>query len=157
MFGSSATDGQLPFDALVFDTAGNLYGTTKVGGSGNFGGGPGTVFELTSAGNGIWTETILAILRPQNGQPGGQPLDELIVDTTGNLYGTTSGGGPLGAGTVFELSPSNGGPWILTVLYRFPRGNNSFAGVTSDSVGNLYGTTNQGGTHKLGSVFQISH
>jgi uncharacterized repeat protein (TIGR03803 family) len=95
----NGTDGAIPYAGLIFDAAGNLYGTT-------FGGGPyggaGTVFELTPTAGGGWTETVLHSF---NGGDGANPVAGLIFDAAGNLYGTTTGGGTYGGGTAFELSP----------------------------------------------------
>ena len=94
---------------------------------------------------------------------GAGPSGKLVSDKLGNLYGTTAGGGAYQAGTVFELSPSNGN-WTETVLYNFclnkvrdcPDGYNPVAGPTFDNVGNLYGTTQGGGAYGLGSVFKLT-
>ena len=98
------------------DAAGNVYGTTSIGGvSGN-----GTVFELVKANS--WKETILHYF--QNTSDGATPYAGLISDAAGNLYGGATQGGTGGGGTIFELSPS-GATWTFTVLYgcrdgRFP-------------------------------------
>jgi uncharacterized repeat protein (TIGR03803 family) len=146
--------GANPYAGVVFDRLGNLYGTTWTGGSGAgplcaFGAGCGTVFQLTPSAGG-WTENVLYNF--QNGSDGANP-NGLIIDASGNVYGTTSSW----AGTVFELSPSNGG-WKYSLLYSFtgninggPRGN-----LTMDQAGNLYGTTFQDGSYSSGSVFKLT-
>ena len=108
--------GEFPTPSLIFDAAGNLYGTTCDGGT--FGGG--TVFELTPAGGGTWTEQVLYSFG--NGMDGIYPQAGLIFDAAGNLYGTTYEGGVFGYGTVFELTPAGGGTWTEKVLHSFGNG-----------------------------------
>jgi hypothetical protein len=89
-FGTNPNDGGIPNGGLIFDSGGNMYGTTQYGGP-NF---AGNVFELTPSGNGAWTETIIYnFCSLSNCLDGGVPLAGLISDTSGNLYGTTAGGG----------------------------------------------------------------
>jgi uncharacterized repeat protein (TIGR03803 family) len=146
-------DGSSPRAGLIFDAAGNLYGTTYNGGT-TF---AGTVFELTPTGGGTWTEKVL--LSFGNDVDGSNPQGELIFDGAGNLYATTkNGGGPNDAGTVFELTPGAGGTWTEKVLWSFGTGTDGFnpqAGLTFDGAGNLYGTTNGGGTYNHGTVFEL--
>ena len=156
-----APDGQEPLAGLVFDAAGNLYGTTEQGGNLGFPCGTygcGTVFELTPNGSGGWTETILH--RFGYGTDGLQPLyGSLIFDAAGNLYGTTREGGTYSTGTVFELMPNGDGSWTETVLYSFGNGMDGFypfGSLTFDAAGNLYGTTDAGGTYDLGTVFELT-
>jgi uncharacterized repeat protein (TIGR03803 family) len=149
-------DGGVPESQLVFDAAGNLYGTTEGGGSGSCGlGAPcGVVFELSPTVSGPWTETVIYSFSSES--DGMEPQGPLVRDGHGNLFGTTPIGGSVGnncgypyygCGTVFEISPSTSG-WIKTTLYTFlgaadgaiPRG-----GVVLDSSGNLYGTAEQAG------------
>jgi uncharacterized repeat protein (TIGR03803 family) len=142
----SITDGALP-NGLVFDAAGNLYGTTLGGG----GFGCGIVYELTPAASGVWTETVLYTFTPYNGD-GCEPTAGVIFDTAGNLYGTTREGGTHdGNGTVFELTPTAGGPWTEKVLHSFdaagPGGAGPQSGLIFDAAGNLYGSA--------GSVFEL--
>jgi len=99
------------------------------------------------------------LLHKLRGQVGRKPAAGLILDAAGNLYGTTVGGGVYGRGTVFELSPTPSGPWTENVLYSFKgkKGSHPYAGVISDSAGNLYGTTLWGGKTKWdGMVFELS-
>ena len=96
-----------------------------------------------------------------SGKSGAAPAAALISDGLGNFYGTTIGGGAHGLGTVFELSPASGGGWIETVLHSFGRADGSdgispYAGLVRDSAGNLYGTTNAGGSDHNGIVFELS-
>jgi len=162
-------DGVFPYSNLVFDQAGNLYGTTNSGGGGTNStfctNGCGTVFELSPQGNGQWTETILHTF-PQGGggSPDGQnPYAGVVFDSAGNLYGTTYYGGPDDAGTVFRLGRQNG-QWKETGLFAFrgelnsdPKGNNPYAGVMVDGSGNIFGTTAGGGNSRGdGVVFELS-
>jgi uncharacterized repeat protein (TIGR03803 family) len=156
------TDGGSPVAGLVFDPAGNLYGTTQLGGSlGYCGYGCGTVFKLTASSGGGWTETMIYQFNDiSNGAI--FPTAGLALDSAGNLYGTASQGG-LGFGVVFELSPSPGGTWNESVLYTFTGGadgGSPVAGVIFDSVGNLYGTTESGDYYRCpngcGVVFELS-
>jgi uncharacterized repeat protein (TIGR03803 family) len=156
----NGSDGAIPVGGLVMDTAGNLYGTTYQGGI-HFCQGIGTcgtVFEFSPREGGGWTETVLHNFG--NGTDGFFPEAGLVMDSAGNLYGTTLAGGihTCDCGTVFELSPREGGGWTEKVLHSFNGEGRSYpeAGLTMDSVGNLYGTTTVGGTHNWGTVFELS-
>ncbi len=159
-FNDNGTDGADPqFAALIFDARGNLYGTTVVGGIHCGGYGCGTAFELSPREGGGWTETVLHSFG--NGTDGQNPYAGLIIDAAGNLYGTTGGGGIHGDGTVFELSPREGGGYTETVLHSFGNpatqdGNGPLGGLISDAAGNLYGTTEGGGIHSGGTAFELS-
>jgi len=137
--------------SLVFDHEGNLYGTSPTGGNGGYG----FVYKLTPS-NGGWTESEIYSF---TGGDGADPYSGVIFDASGNLYGTTSGGGARGAGTVFQLSPSGSG-WTETTLYNFQGGGYEgaypFGGVTFDHSGNLYGTTTGWGVWGGGTVFELS-
>jgi uncharacterized repeat protein (TIGR03803 family) len=216
--GQKQNDGQQPNGDLVFDAAGNLYGTTFMGGTP----GMGTVFELSPSPSGTWTEKVIHSFPPPTGSSDGyRPPVGLIVDQAGNLYGAAFGGvysdncktfcgtifevspsgngwtetliysftgssdgafpstvlglnagnlygttysggnkpGMSGAGVVFELSPSGGG-WTQAVLHAFtnsPDGAVPSGGVILDGAGNIYGSTQVGGTNGDGTVYQISH
>lgn len=158
----AAGDGTQPLHNVIFDTSGNLYGTTSLGGANN----NGVVFQLAPSGYG-WTENILASFS-LSGSAGGIPYAGLIIDQSGNLYGATSanasGGGPPtgygGGGAVFELIPSGGG-WTLKVLYNFsdPGGGyhcGPYGNLVMDASGNLYGTTYSDGAYGYGSVFKLT-
>ena len=152
---TNCTDGGSPVASLVRDSAGNFYGTTNQGGAS----GVGTVFKVDPSGN----ETILHSF---NGSPdGAYPHAGLIIDASGNLYGTTYGGGNnncgsgFGCGTVFKVDNTG----HETVLYSFcsEGGSNctdgllTNAGLIQDSDGNLYGTTLLGGSKDAGTVFEL--
>jgi len=155
---TGAGDGGSPFSTVLFDSSGNMYGTTVHGGTSNFG----TIFKLTSTGGGNYTES--AIYSFAGGMDGENPYDGLIADTAGNYYGTTANGGgssncPDGCGTVFELSP-NGSGWTEKILYRFQGpndGENPNSGLVMDSAGNLYGNTWQGGPGGGGTVYKLTN
>jgi uncharacterized repeat protein (TIGR03803 family) len=142
-FGSQQNDGALPVSALVFDSKGNLYGTTSQGGLG----GAGTVFQLVPQSNGSWTETVLYGFT--DGYDGAYPQAGLVVDKDGDLYGTTYQGGEYEGGVVFELTAGAGGSWNEDVIHQFigVNGDGAYpqAGVVFDNAGNLYGTTTIGG------------
>ena len=150
---NGGADGGTPQAGVILDSAGNLYGTTTVGGQYQ----DGTVFKLTPSGSG-WTETVLHSFQSSEGT---EPFGTLIFDASGNLYGTTYDGG-IGSysGSVYELSPSNGG-WSFAVLHLFDfsedEGVNPVAGVTMGADGNLYGTTIGGGSYEDGTVYELVH
>jgi uncharacterized repeat protein (TIGR03803 family) len=142
---AGGTDGSQPVAGVIADASGNLYGTTVTGGAHN----SGTVFKVTATG----TETVLYSFT--GGSDGSQPFAGLIADASGNLYGTTNGGGASGNGTVFKVTPSG----TETVLYSFTGGSdgsNPRAGLIADASGNLYGTTSFGGTTDNGTVFGLT-
>ena len=149
---TGCTDGNAPKAGLVLDGNGNLYGTTYKGGAN----GEGVVYEVSPSG----IETVLYSFCAQTGcKDGSNPEADLVLDTEGNLYGTTYKGGAHGKGTVFEVSASG----IETVLYSFcaqagcKDGSSPEAGLVMDAKGNLYGTTySGGGPKKRGTVFEVS-
>ena len=146
--------GDSPTSSVIFDPEGNLYGTTPRGGPpGGPVGGYGVVYQLTPSGSG-WTQNILYLF--QNGSDGAYAEGGVIRDQAGNLYGTTLEGGAGGGGTVWELSPSGGG-WTLTTLYSFTGTIGSFASLTMDAAGSLYGTTKQDGALGYGNVFRLTN
>jgi len=151
-------DGQFPYAGLARDAKGNLYGTTEFGGTGYYGCtegfGSGTIFKITPGGK-------EEVLHAFTGSPDGcLPYSQLIMDSAGNLYGTTAYGGssdcpPLSCGTVFKLAPDG----TETVLYSFgdaPDGEIPESRLTLDSDGNLYGTTVYGGAAGAGAVFMVA-
>ncbi len=152
-FGSQPRDGSGPYAGLIFDNAGNLYGTTSYGGAFKCSNAYvcGTVFELTAAGK----EKILYSFGSYPGD-GLVPEAGLIFDNAGNLYGTTFEGGASTNGTVFELTADG----TEKILYSFSNGPGDgaypIAGVIFDSNGNLYGTTSSGGAYYAGTVFELT-
>jgi len=157
LYSFASPSGWGPQSALIFDGAGNLYGTTTSGGDYQAcpAAGCGVVFELTPTSGGVWKETVLHTFR---GTDGSAPwTGNLIFDGGGNLYGTTMAGGAHNLGVVFELTPNNGGGWTETVLHSFSGndGEYPYAGVIMDGTGNLYGTTSLGGTHSGGVAFEL--
>jgi uncharacterized repeat protein (TIGR03803 family) len=165
-------DGAFPSAALISDSAGNLYGTTVRSGFANcvyFGsGGCGTIFELSLTKSGHWKDTTLYEFT--GGLDGALPLAPLVLDSAGNLFGTTGYGGTKvvkggacaqdgqgGCGVVFELQPTSGS-WELTTLFIFDGrydGGSPTAGLVLDSAGNLYGTTT-GNSTGTGVVFKVT-
>lgn len=159
---TGGSDGNFPVTALARDAAGNLYGTT----SGSFIDCEdkiqcGTLFELTppSGGRSAWSLTTLHTYTRD--VDGGCPLGDVLLDSTGDLIGTTCYGGPYGYGTVFELSPPSkpGGAWTQTVLFGFPQdasGHEPHASVAFDTAGNAYGTTYAGGLSEQGVAYKLT-
>jgi uncharacterized repeat protein (TIGR03803 family) len=156
----SPSDGDGPSGRLIFDSSGNLYGTTQSGGAN----GGGVVFELEPGSNGKWNKKTLHNFA-SNAQDGITPMAGLTLDSEGHLYGTTLRGGnhsgscnPSGCGTVFELEPGANGRWTETVLHRFnsKSGAVPYADLTLDASGNLYGTTFDGGDFGYGTVFRLT-
>lgn len=173
-FAGGQQDGAFPGSLLTFDSHGHLLGTTIYGGSGtcNTNGqypNCGTVFELTRSPGGGWTETVIHSFQ---GYDGATPTSGLIADGIGNLYGTTQAGGvgsnsncaTDGCGTVFELTPNSNGSWSENVLYSFQGGSDGASptgGLVRDGKGNLFGTTEVGGSTPCyfglgcGTVFEL--
>ncbi len=156
IFKFDGRDGAYPAAGLVMDVAGNLYGTT----SGDTGLGDGTVFELSPRKDGAWKFTTLVKFTGKNGS---DPEARLILGPAGKLYGTTSAGGDSacdgsGCGTVFQLAPAANGKWKLTTLFKFnnTEGANPYAALIFDAAGNLYGTASGGGKFGEGTVFKLS-
>jgi len=181
-FQGGNNDGAVPAGGVVFDAAGNLYGATAQG----FGVCPpiecGSVFELSPPlkQGGRWTETVLHVFAGHSQEDGNTPDGGVIIDSSGNLYGTTAYGGTgdcillgtaVGCGTVWELSPprTKGGKWTYATLYSFPSPKEGYVpngNLTLDSAGNLYGATMFGGNKgttcngfyggQCGAVFELS-
>ena len=154
---SGPDEGSIPYGGVIFDSAGNLYGSTSVGGNGGNGGG-GTVFKLTPNSNGTWKEHVLHAFT--TGKDGAVPWASFTSDAAGNLYGTTTVGGsptcnpPAGCGVVFKLNTSH----KFSVVHTFtnPQGASPYAGLTFDTAGNLYGTARNGGSTDDGVVFKLA-
>ena len=159
-------DGAIPWN-MVLDSAGNLYGETEFGGGAN---NVGAIFKLSPIGGGKWAETV--IYRFSGGDDGAFPVGGLIFGSDGSLYGTTQMGGGGGTclngseglyycGTVFKLTPpaTKGKPWTETILHSFTGGNDGqfpSGSLVFDTSGNIYGTTNAGGSFNLGTVFEVT-
>jgi uncharacterized repeat protein (TIGR03803 family) len=156
---TGGVDGGQPEAGLIQDAAGNLYGTTVVGGAANFG----IVFKLDTTGK----EAVLYSF--EGGADGAHPRAGLVQDSEGNLYGTTFEGGagpchqqspnsrgatPTTCGTVFKVD-SFGKESILHSFTGEPDGANPSAGLAMDAIGGLYGTTSYGGTLGFGTVFKL--
>jgi uncharacterized repeat protein (TIGR03803 family) len=152
-------DGCEPLAGVILDAAGNVYGTTEMGGNPRCGGGCGTVYELQPTSGG-WKEHILHDFGAigDGAVPG---VGALTLDSAGNLYGTTGGGGATGYGTVFKLTPQPDGHWKETILHNFTGGAQGVqpaAGVVMDKARNFYGTTTAGGDPNCGCgvVYKLS-
>jgi uncharacterized repeat protein (TIGR03803 family) len=144
-FGSFANDGTYPQAGLVQGSDGNFYGTAAGGGTSN----AGTVFRITPSGN----ETNLHSFA---GSPDGlEPAAVLVQGSDGNFYGTTEYGGVRNNGTVFRIS-TNGTYSTLYLFTGSPDGANPYAGLVQGSDGNFYGTTYEGGSNDVGTVFRIT-
>jgi uncharacterized repeat protein (TIGR03803 family) len=146
-----------PGPNLFFDSAGNLYGTF----ASTEGYGCGEVYQLAASSDGGWTENTIFGFSDST-TDGCYPTSLTIDPATGKLYGTTQGGGSSNGGVVFELTPTEGGGWTFAAIYSF-ESNSSQDGIdpigtlSVDSSGNLYGTTNQGGTYENGTVFKLTN
>ena len=156
-FGGGQGDGCQPMSELIFDKAGNLYGTTVGGGdpSCQDSAGCGTIFQLTPSGSG-WAEKVL--WRFAKGQPGDvHPYAGLIFDNSGILYGATAGTAGVSQGAAFELALPSG---KLSQLYAFQgvccSGQGPFASLVMDTAGNLYGATYSDGPYAAGNIFKLA-
>jgi uncharacterized repeat protein (TIGR03803 family) len=137
-------DGGTPWGGVTRDSAGNLYGTTNMGGPS----GRGVVFKVDPSGQ----ETVLYSFT--GGDDGGSPQAGVVLDPSGNIYGITYNGGPVSAGVVFELDTAG----QETVLYRFTDGADGgfpIGGIIRDAAGNIYGTASHGGQRSVGTVFKV--
>jgi uncharacterized repeat protein (TIGR03803 family) len=152
-FAFGTKDGADPESGVSFDSSGNLYGTTFLGGDEGYG----TLYKLMPSGAGTWIETILHSFQGNHSDAAQPGPGALVLDSAGNLYGATGTGGTGFEGTVFQFSPSAGGDWTENILYSFSPGYSGyypFSGVILDSAGDIYGTTGDyGGNNK--SVYEI--
>ena len=141
--------GEYPLNSVIFDTQGNLYTTTEfsIDPSDEYG----TVIQMVNSPSG-WTGTDLHVF--SGGSDGNTLYGGLVFDHAGNLYGNSFLGGEYNGGTVFELSPSNGG-WVFNVIYNFT-GTGPWASLSVDAAGNLYGTTTGSGAFGRGNVFKLT-
>src|ERR1700733_2365969 len=146
-------DGEWPFAGMIFDAAGNLYGTTTYGSAQQCG----TVFKLSPNPDGSWTESVLHGFYPWEGCD----LESGVVfDAAGNLYGTSWNGGTMDhgySGTIFKLTPNSDGSWTMTVIYTFTGGVDGLnpAGVIVDASGNVYGTTTGANDFGMGVAYEL--
>jgi uncharacterized repeat protein (TIGR03803 family) len=152
-FAGNGQDGADPYTGnLMLDRAGNLYGTTAGGGMN----GLGTVFQLTRSKSGVKERVLYSFFGTSDGNA---PYTGVIIDTAGNLYGTTSIGGSGGDGTIFTLR-NTGSAWNITVLYGFSGsdGSEPIGNLVFDVAGNIYGTAALGGANHTGTgnVFEIT-
>ncbi|MCU1302277.1 MAG: hypothetical protein JWQ87_2561 [Candidatus Sulfotelmatobacter sp.] len=145
-------DGASPYGGVIFDKAGNLYGTTYYAGVNDVG----TVYKLTNA-NGSWSETVLYSFK--GGTDGSSPISTLVRDAAGNLYGTTSDGGTnCACGVIFKVRRNSNGSWTETVPYRFPGAPASgfaYNGMAPGPGGKFYGATTHGGPANDGTVYEF--
>jgi uncharacterized repeat protein (TIGR03803 family) len=158
LYSFSGVDGATPGASVVLDSAGNIFGTTSLGGDFNFG----TAFKLTRSASGAWTQTVLHSFGA--GTDGYVPSG-LILDSAGDVYGITQFGGTASSGsdnggTVYRLTFANG-EWTETILYSFPgqflgpNGDLPIGAPAMDREGNLYGVTQAGGQSGKGTVFTL--
>lgn len=143
----NGSNGQFPLSGLIADAVGNLYGTTSTGGPSGFG----SVYKLNPS---TGTLTTLASFNSSSGFA--PSYGNLLADGVGNLYGTTSIGGALSAGTVFKLNPTTGAVTTLASFSSATTGSSANASLVADSAGNLYGTTTSGGAGSFGTVFKLN-
>jgi uncharacterized repeat protein (TIGR03803 family) len=155
LYDFDGTDGDSPRAELIMDAKGNFYGTTFSGGTNS----DGVVFKLSPSSGGGWSEQVLYSFT--GGQDQGFPQAPVRMDSKGNLYGTTIGTEHnILFGTVFQLTPTSSGPWTETTLHTFGLEQSDGAvpagGLTPDADGNLYGTTNAGGTDYAGTIYKLT-
>jgi uncharacterized repeat protein (TIGR03803 family) len=154
---NGSSNGGYPYEGLMMDAAGNLYGAAPTGGSG----GQGVIYRLSHTSKG-WVDTVLYNFTGQNGDGAGLYWIDLISDASGNIYGATGFGGTNGTGTAWELVYSQSKKkYSEKVLYEFGAsgsgdGNNPYGGLTMDTKGNLYGTTLNGGPSNIGTFYKLT-
>jgi uncharacterized repeat protein (TIGR03803 family) len=150
-FGASVSDGRMPKAGLITDAAGDLFGTTSMGGLGS----DGTVFEI--AKNGVSYASSPITLAAFDGSKGAFPSSGLVADAAGDLFGTTNSGPSGSAGTVFEIpkSASGYGALITLVTFDITDGATPNGDLIIDAAGNLFGTTETGGASLSGTAFEI--
>jgi uncharacterized repeat protein (TIGR03803 family) len=165
----NGADGFLPAGGLLFDAAGNLYGSTQHGGGGTpFDSGYGVIFELRPGVRGRRLFSVIHFFTGSTASAGILPVGTMAIDMSGNLYGTTFNGGNLnhkcifgynyGCGVVFELASGSHHAWKYSLLHSFNGKPDGVlpTGVVMSADGKLYGTTIGGGAMGLGSVFEVT-
>ena len=160
-FGVMNGDGWRPYAGVTLDKSGNLYGTTQWGGyhgGACDGAGCGIVFKLSPNQDGTWSEGVLHRFQASDGAG---PSTSVVLDSHGNVYGTTASIGG-GYGTVFQLTPQAGGGWTLTTLHAFTGSwdggydyNHPDGGLALSDAGHLYGATQAYGIHNFGVIFNL--
>lgn len=146
-------DAGFPYGALIFDATGNAYGTTYYDGANNLG----AVYELSPRRTGEWNERVLYSFK--GGSDGEGSIGNLVLDASGNLYGTTANGGASGDGVIFSLTPAAHHKWKESVVHSFagaPDGAFAYNGMVSDGAGNYYGSTVHGGTDDEGAIYKFT-
>ncbi|MGC1381754.1 MAG: choice-of-anchor tandem repeat GloVer-containing protein [Candidatus Baltobacteraceae bacterium] len=150
---TAGSDGFGPGGGVVFDRAGNIYGTTPDGGADYVG----VIYEVSPSGT-QWKERVIhTFTGGKDGAVGS--LGSLLIDKSGNLYGVTEEGGAHSAGTVFKMSQTSKNHWKLTTLYAFkgtPDAGSPYGGLVANASGHLFGTTYYGGAKGLGSVYELT-
>lgn len=147
-------DAGFPYGGLSFDGLGNIYGTTYYAGAND----AGTVYELSPPKrHGDWTERLLYSF--SGGADGSGSIANVVFDTAGNIYGTTSEGGAAGMGVIFKLAPGAHHTWSESVAHNFagpPDGAFAYNGMVGDGAGNFFGSTVHGGSADEGAIYQFT-
>lgn len=141
-----------PYGGLAFDGLGNIFGTTYYAGADD----AGTVYQLSDTGHG-WRERVLYSFT--GGADGFGSIANVVFDTAGNIYGTTSEGGAAGMGVIFKLTPGANHSWSESVAHNFagpPDGAFAYNGMVGDGAGNFYGATVHGGADDEGAIYEFT-
>ncbi len=147
-------DAGFPYGGLMFDGLGNIYGTTYYDGANDVG----AVYELSPTDKREWKERLLYSFK-EGGGDGNSSIANLVSDTAGNLYGTTSEGGTAGKGVIFALTPGARHGWSESVVHSFagpPDGAFAYNGMVGDGAGNFYGATVHGGADDEGAIYKFT-
>jgi len=147
-------EGQQPRSAVIFDSVGNLYGNTSENGLYN----EGTVFKLARGSGGVWQEETLYSFGANPGDATGAN-QSVVIDSSGNIWGTIYVGGAYGLGAIYELTPNSIGGWTETIIHSFAGGSDGAypqCTLTFDANGNLYGTVGYEGPSGDGYVYELS-
>jgi hypothetical protein len=152
-FGATTADSAWPYGPLTMDMAGNLYGVSYGGGANKFG----TAYKLTAPATegGLWSNSVLYSFG--EGEQGCIPEGNVVLDRSGRLYGLTSGCGALGNGVFFQLTPTESGPWLESILHAFSStdGGGGSPSLALDTHANVfYGTSYYAGG--FGVAYQIA-